>query len=466
MPSQIASLVFAVGIAALFVLERQDQHRTSLALWIPTVYFFILASRPVSAWFGAGLASAQDIQDGSPMDAAVYALLYVLASLVLFQRSARVTQLLWRSWPVLVFLLYCLITLTWSDYPVVALKRWVKLIGDLMMVFVVLSDPHPVAALKKFLARPAFVLLPLSVLFIKYYPQLGRGWDAWSGAQYFNGISYNKNGLGAICLYWGLACVWLLASALTDWPRKRRPALVAAIVLLTSLWLLSKSSSATSLSCFLMGTTVIVMARLRTISRMPAIMHCVVFAMIGVSFGALFLDRSALGLLQRDPTLTGRTELWDAIFRIPINPVIGAGYESFWTGWRIEALWKIFWWRPTQAHNGFIEIFINLGAVGLFLFAMMLLIAYARAIKAVRRREVWGGLLLAYAIIVIPYNFTEAAIRVQNLPWLFLLFALIGIPAPRPRRQVVTAAGRSAPLNTDEEWWGSDLRESVGERVR
>ena len=66
-----------------------------------------------------------------------------------------------------------------------------------------------------------------------------------------------------------------------------------------------------------MGTILIVMARIRAISRMPAIIHCAAFAMIGVAFGALFLDRSALGLLQRDPTLTGRTELWDAIFRIP-----------------------------------------------------------------------------------------------------------------------------------------------------
>ena len=74
-----------------------------------------------------------------------------------------------------------------------------------------------------------------------------------------------------------------------------------------------------------MGVTAMILARMRKISRMPAIIHCVVFAMISISFWALFIDRSALGLLQRDPTLTGRTELWDAIFRIQINPIIGTG---------------------------------------------------------------------------------------------------------------------------------------------
>jgi exopolysaccharide production protein ExoQ len=467
MPSQIALLVFVAGIVALFILERRDnKQRTSLALWLPAVYFFIIASRPVSAWFGGGIASAQYLQDGSPLDAAVYAMLYALAAVVLVQRRARVIKLLRHSWPVLLFCLYCLISLIWSDYPLVALKRWVKLLGDLMIALIVLSDSNPVHALKRLLAWTGFVLLPVSVLFIKYYPHLGKDYDAWTGAQYFQGISYNKNGLGAICLYWGVGWVWLLTNTLTEWPRRRRPALIAAAVLAMSVWLLSKSSSATSLSCFVMGTILIVMARSRAISRMPALIHCAAFAMIGVAFGALFLDRSALGLLQRDSTLTGRTELWDAIFKIPVNPIVGAGYESFWTGWRIEALWKIYWWRPTQAHNGFIEIFINLGSVGLALVALMLFIAYSRAIKAIRRREAWGGLLLAYSVIIIPYNFTEATIRVQNLPWLFVLLALVGIPAVRARRQVVPAdVNGLRTLSVDGGWSQRRSREMVEESI-
>jgi O-antigen ligase len=462
MPSQIASLVVVTGIIALFILERRDKQRTAAALWIPVVYFSIIASRPVSAWLGSGAASAQEIQDGSPVDATVYAVLYLLAAIVLIGRGARVQQLLRHSVPVLIFFSYCLISLMWSDLPLLALKRWAKLLGDLMMVLVVVSDPRPVAALKRFIAWPAFVLFPLSVLFIKYYPQLGRGYDAWSGEQFFHGASYNKNGLGALCLYWGLGSVWLLAQALTESPRKHRPAIVAATVLLMSTWLLSQSSSATSLSCLLLGTTVIIITRIRMVSRTPAIIHCVVFAMISISFWALFIDRSALGLLQRDPTLTGRTELWDAIFRIQINPLVGTGYESFWTGRRIEGLWHIFWWRPTQAHNGFIEIFINLGSIGLALVAMMLFVAYSRSIKAVRRREAWGGLLLAYVIIIIPYNFTEATIRVQNLPWLFLLLALIGIPVSRPQPKVPAGiTDTPTTFNVHETWSQSEFRQPV-----
>jgi len=467
MPSQIASLVFVVGIIALFVFEKRQEQRTSASLWIAVIYFFIIASRPVSVWFGAGVSSTTDLQDGSPLDAAVYALLYVLAAVVLIGRRTKVTKLLSRSWPVLLFFGYCLISLAWSDYPMVALKRWVKLLGDLMMVLVIVSDPYPMPALKRFLARTAFVLLPVSVLFIKYYPQLGRGYDPWTGAQYFHGISYNKNGLGAICLFWGIAFTWLFAEAFPEWRRKRTPFLIAAVVLSMSVWSLTKASSATSQSCLLMAAILITMARIRWISRLPVILHCAVLGMVGAAYVVLFVDTSALGMLNRDPTLTGRTELWDAIFKIPQNPIVGAGYESFWTGWRIETLWSTFWWRPTQAHNGFIEIFINLGGIGIFLLALMWFVAYSRAISAVRRREAWGALLLAYIVITIPYNFTEATFRTQNLTWLFLLLAVSGIPMTRSARKTDPSA-ESVPdaVGVDDHWQERLLRQPLEKTAR
>ena len=81
--------------------RRDDKKRTNLALWLPAMYFFIVASRPMSAWFGGGAASAQDLQDGSPLDASVYAVLYALAAIVLVQRrtpgNEAVTRQLARS---------------------------------------------------------------------------------------------------------------------------------------------------------------------------------------------------------------------------------------------------------------------------------------------------------------------------------------------------------------------------------
>jgi O-antigen ligase len=132
-------------------------------------------------------------------------------------------------------------------------------------------------------------------------------------------------------------------------------------------------------------------------------------------------------MLERNTTLTGRTELWEEIFKMTNNPVFGSGFESFWLGSRIEHLWHIFWWRPTQAHNGYIEIFINLGCIGIVLLTLLVINGYTKAVAAVFRGEGAASLRLAYIIIAIPYNFTEAAFRMQNLPWIFLLLGVIGI---------------------------------------
>ena len=72
--------------------------------------------------------------------------------------------------PILLFFSYCAVSILWSDYPDVALRRWIKALGDLVMVMIILTDPEPLAALKRFLARTGFLLVPVSVLLIKYYP--------------------------------------------------------------------------------------------------------------------------------------------------------------------------------------------------------------------------------------------------------------------------------------------------------
>jgi len=80
----------------------------------------------------------------------------------------------------------------------VALKRWTKAVGDLVMVLIVLTDSDRPAAIKRFLARIGFLLVPTSILLIKYYPHLGLAWS--EGRTFFIGVAQDKNMLRLICL--------------------------------------------------------------------------------------------------------------------------------------------------------------------------------------------------------------------------------------------------------------------------
>ena len=141
---------------------------------------------------------------------------------VLVGRARHAERFLQRNWPILLFFAYCGASVLWSDYPGVAFKRWTKALGDVVMVMVVLTDPDPFAAVKRLFARTAFILIPLSVLLVKYYPEWGRGYDRWTWTPYYGGVAIGKNGLGYVCLVFGLASLWRFLGTFSGEDRGRQ----------------------------------------------------------------------------------------------------------------------------------------------------------------------------------------------------------------------------------------------------
>ena len=85
------------------------------------------------------------------------------------------------------------------------MKRWVKELGNPIMALVILTEPRPYEAVGTVLRRLAFLMLPLSVLFLRYYPELGRSYHA-DGSPMFTGVGHQKNDLGSMCLMAGYLC--------------------------------------------------------------------------------------------------------------------------------------------------------------------------------------------------------------------------------------------------------------------
>src|ERR1700722_8763296 len=213
----LALLICSTGIAGLFFLDRDKATRNSKALWLPVVWIAIAGSRPVSAWLGGGGGGAGGLAstlDGNPMDAAFFAALMLVGIIVLFFRGDRTTKLLKVNGPVVIFLLYCMISITWSPIPEPAFKRWTKAVGDLVMVLVILSDGQPVAALRRLFSRVGFILLPASIFLIRY-TILGRGFDA-DGVPMNTGVTTNKNTLGLIVFIVSLGALWSVRTLLRE----------------------------------------------------------------------------------------------------------------------------------------------------------------------------------------------------------------------------------------------------------
>jgi O-antigen ligase len=463
MSPPVATLFFIIGILGLFLLNRDRNARTSKALWIPVAWLLIAGSRPVSVWLAGNWEPQLSNQylEGSPLDRNVFIALLALGIITLLMRTRKVGSLLRGNWPLLVFLFYCALSVTWSDYPDVAFKRWIKFLGDFVMILVVVTDPDPLSAIKRFLARAGFVLLPASILLIKYYPSLGRGYSPWDGKQLFTGVGDNKNGLGVISLVLGLGALWHFLELYQNRRKNFRAKQLMAqgIVLLMALWLMWIANSMTSLSCFFMATALIAATKLRIVSLMPRAVHVLIAVMLIVSFSVLFLDigGGVMETMGRDSTLTGRTEIWKVVLGMKGSPVLGTGFESFWLGKRLEKIWSLYWWHPNEAHDGYLEIFLNLGWIGVTLLALVLLTSYQKVIGAFRRDSITGRLMMVYFVVAVAYNFTESAIRPLSPVWITLILAMTAASSV-PGRKDSTPTGNDDSVARPE----PRLRELVG----
>jgi O-antigen ligase len=276
------------------------------------------------------------------------------------------------------------------------------------------------------------LLLPLSLLLIKYYPGLGRLYDDWSGAQLNAGMTLNKNALGLITFVLSLGAVWRVLALLSRdeaTPDQRRHLLAQGTLLALGVWLLVLANSATSLVCFLLGAGLMLATRLRFMRRHRAAVHALVLSVAVTAALVLLLGggASAAQALGRDPTLTGRTDIWAAVIPMATNPLVGAGFESFWVNPRVhQKLGELIPGLPlNEAHDGYIEVYLNLGWVGVGLIVLILIDGYNRVVKAFRREPALGALLLAYVLAAVTYNFTEAGFRLMESCWIFFLLAVI-----------------------------------------
>ena len=240
---------------------------------------------------------------------------------------------------------------SWSDFPFISFKRWTKILGHPIMALIVLTEPDPEEALKRLMKRCAYVVVPVSILWIKYYPQLGRAVDPWTGVAMIKGIAIGKNVLGADCLILGFFFFWyLLQTWQTERNTQRRNELrLIAGFLIGIWWLFSKAHSATSTICLFVAILMVVFVGIRSINKnfigTYMLAALVLIAAAELAFGISGRLSEALG---RGSDLSGRTGLWADLLEMHTNPILGTGFESFWLGERLKQLEGHFLLHPKR----------------------------------------------------------------------------------------------------------------------
>ena len=462
MPSSIAALLTAIFIVGLFLRER-TRGEGQPALWVPVLWIAITGSKFVSQWLSLSATGGKsaNLTEGSPLDAFYFGALIVAGVWILAKRRVRVASIVRRNRWLFAFFLYSFLSILWSDFPDIALKRFIKALGHPIIALIILSDESPTKALQIVAKRCAYLLVPLSILFIKYFPEYGRGFDDWTGFAYNNGVMNNKNELGYVCMLLGIFFVWNLLVAYGSSPKYRvEDCIVSAVFLAMIGWLLYMANSSTSVATTAIGVATLTLVRSPLMDRRRVGAYTVVGVVLLVfaewSFG---LYEQAITLLGRDPTLTDRTELWADTVALVTNPIVGAGFESFWLGSRLDVLWAKWWWRPNQAHSGYIETYLNLGVLGVILLIGVIVVTFRKITRQLRTNLDFASLRLGLLFAILFYNYSEAALKGVHLVWTFFYIIALDYLAR-------TALSSRARAELDPESRAENSRRAAGQPAR
>ena len=446
MPPLIALSIWLTLLVALFYFDPARDKKESWALWIPLIWMFFVGSREPSQWLNGPVTGMQEaaLQEGSSLDRTIFSLLIAAALGILISRSFRWGSFFYRNLSLMVFLAFCLMSALWSDFPLITVKHWIRDLANYLVVLVILTDPRPLDAVRTVIRRLGFLLIPLSILLIKYFPELGRQYGQWSGMTYFVGASTSKNMLGATCLVTGVFFFWDLA---TRWPQRKQLQtrfilLIDLLFIGMTLSVMHMAQSTTSTVCLGLAGVVLVAGQMKLFRWRPGIFKALApsaFGLYLILTFALDMRGSLANAVGKDATLTDRTKIWAFLLDMHTNPAVGVGYQTFWIGPRLENFWQnAGFGHLNEAHNGYLEVYLELGLIGTFLLSLFLISSYRGACRKLATDRSLAILGAATWMVMVFYNMSEAALE-GGLLFMMLLIGTLAVPQ-RLRKRVPSAS--------------------------
>lgn len=352
-------------------------------------------------------------------------------------RYERLVKVLGSTWPLLLLPMFCIASFAWSDAPEATVRYGILYLLTVVTAILIGAGTSRDSALKG-LQLVFSIYLILSFLF-------GR-WTNWGDGSYaYAGLAGSKNAAG------DAAAIGLIISVTTlFWAiGQRKPgwALSAIVTIPVALYCLVFSKSTGAMAAFALAIACLMIwafsrhfaLTTRTVLfGITLLVTIVVLATTPLWVGLVF--ETILAATGKDANLTGRGDLWQVADRlIGQRPILGLGYNAFWVQGNLDAerLWELLNVKsgsPFNFHNTVRDILVNIGIVGLVLYAVVWLVASIRLLwRTMMVPDYFGIFCSAMLVFVAPRLYFElVGFSNMHFPTIILLISLAcGF---RPRR--------------------------------
>ena len=423
-PSILLSLV-AIGIIYLLIISRfSNRANIHSRLRHTTIFLFLLTGLdltipPFVYLYPDALAGFDKTVSSSILQLSIY-IFFVFILRSWFATFLKSTLLLFKDPFLGLLLLVAVLSEFWSDTPGISLR------AGLALLLTSALSAHIVKGLNwqelaKLLRWLVLVSAILSVLLIGIAPSIALNGKGLSGIFPF------PIKLGT-CMALGIS-LWF--SCLLDHRKNRLR--TAGIIAFLLILLIAANSGQGFLTCFVLVSLV---GLLRTLKKMGRLAFIVILFYASISVLLIVGEDSYIpaifGALGKDTTLTGRTDFWpQLIVRLMEHPAFGYGLNSFWQPWRGVAnpaagiINPSSGFAPPHAHNGFLDLALSLGLIGLLLFSLSLVIGLVKAIRYFMREKSSAGVIpLIFLLYVVIANVSETQLLGSSYIWILYVMTV------------------------------------------
>ena len=264
------------------------------------------------------------------------------------------------------------------------------------------------------------------------------------------GVFPHKNAIGPVMAIGALSAFHQLSIS----RRGRQWHMLLLALFVTCAWLSRSATSLLTIGAYGGASGLTALLRNPKLRQLGIILTVVAIPLLLI---AAVTKDSVLELVGKDPTLTGRTVLWALVENnILLRPLLGWGYAAFWQpdNPAANAISLTLGWFVPQAHNGILELCIELGFVGAALFVAIWLRNIALSVACLQTpAKAFATTALLFYVSLLLMGASEA-ILLEPFELSTVLFFLFGFVCERERALArYRRHARTAPGMSPREAW-------------
>lgn len=311
-----------------------------------------------------------------------------------------------KIWFLFPFLIFSAFSIFWSVYWEVSLYRWITFLC-VIIAGGYIGLRYDIKKILNFLSVFGIYILLLSSIVIFFLPNIGiQNYYIIQGA--WKGIFWHKNHMGLMATFintlFFINIIYILQSGTKN-------ILSWGLLYLFSLFFVYQTDSVAAYFTVILlhGIILFALIWLKVRENLSKLHYLIFLAVLVLTSLAVLLNLDLLfGVFNRSPTLTGRVPMWSYLFEAYLSErqLEGYGFNAFWyiESYRVDI--GLAAGYPDQiviADNGFIDILMNTGYIGLALFLFFYFGAWWLSIKHVNRArdiyEFFPIVLMSYILI-------------------------------------------------------------------